>query len=424
MDKLLIVNVFFAPQSFGGATVVAENLARELALKQGWQVTIVTTFNNGALAPYTLMRYQTQGLDVIAVNVPDATLNDEERYTNPKFTAAFANIVSALSPDVAHVHCIQNMGSGIIDALAGQQVPTAVTIHDCWWICERQFMINSHNKYCYQRKIDYNVCRFCVPEVDKAQRRAQILMKSLARSQMFLFPSRFQKNLHIENGLPEHQCRVNKNGVVLPGEHYAKSRPQSRRTKVRFGFVGGPGPIKGGELIEKALGAIEDTGYEMVVVDAATNLGRSWKGGLNWDIPGKLTIVPGYTQETMDRFFSKIDVLLFPSQWKESFGLTVREALARDVWVIATDGGGTVEDCVDGVNSTIIPLVNDHGPLQKAVEDCLKRDDWNTYQNPKKANIWGIEKQAEHLSGFLRELISEPRAVNSAPTSRQTEPES
>jgi len=64
-------------------------------------------------------------------------------------------------------------------------------------------------------------------------------------------------------------------------------------------------------------------------------------------VRGKLSIVPAYTQDGMDDFFAGIDVLLFPSQWKKSFGLTVRVALARDVWVIATEGGGPAEAIMD-----------------------------------------------------------------------------
>ena len=45
----------------------------------------------------------------------------------------------------------------------------------------------------------------------------------------------------------------------------------------------------------------------------------------------------------MDAFYAGIDVLLFMSQWKETFGLTIREALARGISVIQTDSGGTTE---------------------------------------------------------------------------------
>jgi glycosyltransferase involved in cell wall biosynthesis len=107
----------------------------------------------------------------------------------------------------------------------------------------------------------------------------------------------------------------------------------------------------------------------------------------------------------MDAFFSEIDVLLFPSQWKESFGLSVREALARDVWVIATDAGGVVEDCIDGTNATIIPMVPDHRPLKAAIEGVFDTLSPATYQNPAKAGIVGLDQQAAELSRYLGGLI-------------------
>ena len=114
------------------------------------------------------------------------------------------------------------------------------------------------------------------------------------------------------------------------------------------------------------------TNYELKVVDAAKNSGGTWTFH-DWVIPGKMTVAPPYTRRTMDEFFGGLDVLLFPSQWKESFGLTVREAFARDVWVIATDAGGVVEDCVHGTNATVIPMDGSSHGLETAIRECLAR---------------------------------------------------
>jgi glycosyltransferase involved in cell wall biosynthesis len=116
--------------------------------------------------------------------------------------------------------------------------------------------------------------------------------------------------------------------------------------------------------------------------------------------------VPAYAQDTMDDFFAGIDVLLFPSQWKESFGLTVREALARDVWVILTDSGGAVEDVVDGENGTIIPITDDEGPLRAAVMQVLanpKRLDG--YANRHKGRIATFDTQADELHRMLLDVV-------------------
>ena len=112
-----------------------------------------------------------------------------------------------------------------------------------------------------------------------------------------------------------------------------------------------------------------------------------------------MRILPAFTQDTMDDFYKHIDVLLFPSQWKESFGLTVREALVRNIWIISTDGGGTTEDLVDGENATIIPISSNIQHLMKAIFQCLDKD-FSDYENPYVEDIITYQKQAEQLYNF------------------------
>ena len=61
--------------------------------------------------------------------------------------------------------------------------------------------------------------------------------------------------------------------------------------------------------------------YTLQVVDSAQNLGTTWQSSEEWQGDVKIDFVPAYSQHTMDEFFSGIDVLLFPSQWKESLSL-------------------------------------------------------------------------------------------------------
>jgi O-antigen biosynthesis protein len=98
-------------------------------------------------------------------------------------------------------------------------------------------------------------------------------------------------------------------------------------------------------------------------------------------------------------------VLLFPTQWKESFGLTVREALARNVWVITTDAGGVVEDIKPGRNGYIIPFLDTGEALKQAVIDTLEH--FNTAKPGHELALGSLEitffeEQAAELTNIFK----------------------
>ena len=403
MPTLLVVNVHFAPHSFGGATVVAENMAAELNENYGWRIVVITTHQNPLAVPYAVSRYTTGNFDVFSIAVPDeGALNYEERYANAQVARVAESVIDRLSIDVAHIHSIQSMGVGLIEALTQRSIPVATTVHDCWWLCERMFMIDVRGKYCHQNHIDMNVCRYCVPELNRTVERKQVLFDALNKSDILLFPSEFHRKLYLSNNFSSEKCLVNKNGVQLPKDRGDDAErglePTASPNPVRFGFVGGPGDIKGAPLIKKAFSDLPHSNYQLRLVDGAQNRGLTWAKRFDWKIPGELIIVPPYNRDNMDDFFASIDVLLFPSQWKESFGLTVREAISRGVWVIVTDAGGIVEDCIEGVNSSIVPMDGDYLPLKRAIEVILDAGKSPVVQD---RTVVSISQQASELHEIL-----------------------
>ena len=91
----------------------------------------------------------------------------------------------------------------------------------------------------------------------------------------------------------------------------------------------------------------------------------------------------------------------------------MREALIRDVWVIATDAGGAVEDLVPGENGDIIPISNDSAYLRKSIEKIVEnRDFLRDYSNPYKDRIRTFDEQADELLAYLKSLIR--RSVTAA----------
>jgi glycosyltransferase involved in cell wall biosynthesis len=299
---------------------------------------------------------------------------------------------------VVHLNAVQMMSGRLADACRARGVPYVITLHDPWWLCARQFMVRPDNTYCFQREIDLRVCEACVQGARHIRQRAVQLRDALDGAALLISPSEAHRGLYLAQGIEPARIVVAPNGVRLP----ERAVPRTRGKSLRFGFVGGREPVKGAVQVQDAFKALTRSDWELVLVDHTLNLGFSSVDASHWRMQGTVRIVPAYTQATMDDFFAGIDVLLFPSQWKESFGLTVREALARDVWVITTDGGGPADAVRDGVNGTIIPLDGQHAGLQRAVEDLLASPDRiRGFRNPFKQDIIGYDAQAVHLHGLL-----------------------
>ncbi|WP_250492656.1 class I SAM-dependent methyltransferase [Caballeronia sp. GAWG1-1] len=414
--RVLGVNVYFEPRSFGGATIIAEAMASRINATADMEYFMFTSLPTSQVKAYTLVRYEAHAGGVFGMGLP-VEGDPAYGFENPKSVSSFREAVRAVRPDVVHLHSIQGIGASIAEVCQDEKIPYVVTLHDAWWICGRQFMITGERRYCFQRKIDLNVCSTCVDDAGLNTYRQFRLHDILKSASMLLAPSEFFVGLYTENGFDPAKIVLNRNGIMAPAKWVAHT-PTSGRP-LRFGYVGGETSIKGSQLLKDAFKRLNRSDYELTVVDNASNLGLRTIEVHTWKVQGKLHVVPAYTQQTIDEFFGSIDVLLFPTQCKESFGMTVREALIRDVWVISTDAGGAVEDIVPGENGQIIPLNDDPAELVAAMTALLDdRRRLEGYQNPYKDKIRVFDEQATELHALLKsvtECAEQPLVAGTSP---------
>ncbi len=95
----------------------------------------------------------------------------------------------------------------------------------------------------------------------------------------------------IRSELPANQLQTNRNGIRLPDP--AWTRP-AYRGPVRFGFVGGIGPLKRSNLIIEALRDLPRGDYVLTLVDSITI--RGWRGmsRRDWPVRGEVRILTGF----------------------------------------------------------------------------------------------------------------------------------
>lgn len=366
--RILVVNARYWPDSFGGATVIAENLAHGLS-SAGHEVVVFTATYDRRLPLHRLSRYAHGEIPVVAIRVAEDP-DTEHEYDHPEVTRRFSEVLGAVGPDVVHFHSLQSLGVGVVEEAQRVGVPTVVTLHDAWWLCERQFMVRQTGVACGQRAIRPEVCATCVPDAAAHEERQVRSLRVLNDCSAVLAPSTFWRDVMVASGVRADLAAVNANGVSRPGPGWRRT---SHSGPTRIGYVGGTSEVKGYRVLLEALKILPADSFELVVADSATNVGHTGTTRADWPIAARTTIVPGYTQDTRDTFFDSIDVLVFPSQSEESYGLTAREAVVRGVWPVVTDVGGLADHLVDGRNATVVPRAGGARALADALAANLGR---------------------------------------------------
>jgi len=405
--NILMVNVLFSPISFGGATIVVEELSKLINQHNDFELTIFTGFfdSKGAkIFEYDIVRYESDSLPIISIKFPDMT--KELEYKNEKMMVVFDDILKTIQPDLVHFHSIQQLSASIVQSCIKKQIPYFITLHDMWWLCEKQFMVMENNKYCFQKKINPLFCiENCTKNENFTNNRLEYLRPFLESAEFLITPSSFHKNMYVANQLNPDKIKVNKNGILFPANNFTKV--PSLSANIRFAYLGGNAVHKGYNVIKNIFESIDNTNYDLTIVDLHKKLGHSSIFTSDWKINGNLIISNGYeySQKGLDDFFASIDVLLFPSQWKESFGLTVREALVRDVWIISTDSGGVVEDIVEGVNGNVVEIEDQEALRKKIIEILNKENFIKKYKNPEKDKVRNYKQQADELIDYYYDVL-------------------
>ena len=397
---ILLVNVFFAPFSYGGATVVAEQVAHALIRQGGTRVSAVSLISRSDLAAYTVLKADKDGIPNYLINMPSGR-DYSQMYDNPQVTQVLAGLIDSLAPDVMHVHCVQEIGAGIFEMAREKAVPTVLSVHDFWWICDRQFMIRVDERYCAQNPVQIENCRACVEDFDAAKARFERLSAMGGLADLVTYPSRFARDLSEASGFAPGKGVVWENGVSLPDDGFfdAQAARRAADPRLSFGFVGGPSQIKGWPIIRRAFAGLTRRDFRGLVVEGSLD-GSWWAGHDLSPLPGEWQIYPRFTQAEMDAFYAQIDVLLFMSQWKETFGLAIREALARGIQVIQTDSGGTVEHGAV-IPEALIPIGAGPEVLQPQLEATLERGYAGTEPHP----VTSFDDQARAFSELMDRVL-------------------
>ena len=346
--RLLVVNVFFPPQTIGGATRVVRDNVDHLLDHAGNRFEIAAAASDEWALPAGASRVDSyRGLPVFRIATPLAPGMDWRPY-DPETGAVFDGVLERFAPDLVHFHCVQRLSASVVDAARARRIPHLVTVHDGWWLSDYQFLLDGDG---LARPPSGDPLRGRPPPgIDRlaSLARRRRLAATLGGANRVVAVSETFAALYRAAGIAGTIAVPNGVPPLVPAPRVPN--PDGR---VRLGHLGGRSTHKGATLVEAVLRAGRFARLHLTIVDLA--YGPEYRRDEVWGAT-PVTVIGRRPEAAMPALYAGLDVLLAPSLWPESFGLVAREARSLGLWVVASDRGAMAEDVTEGEDGFVIDV--------------------------------------------------------------------
>jgi glycosyltransferase involved in cell wall biosynthesis len=395
-----VASAHYPPNFTSGGTLQPRRLARGLR-DRGHDVSVFAGWLGDRAPLSTWDDVDETGLPIRWIaTTPWTAWDDPRNFDNPDVTAAFAAHLAEARPEIVHLHSIQTLGVGLLEAARDAGARVVVTMHDFWWTCQRQFLVDRDFHPCSE-VVDLGGCA-CEQGRPALERRNARLAEALGAADLVLAPSRSAAALLVANGVADGRVEVDENGM-----DEVPVRPLHRPGDgLRFLFTGGPDPMKGWPVLRQAAAQLAGVGGWTL---DAYGFGPEHEDELPAGAP--VVLHPAYAPEDADAVFGAADVLVIPSVMRESHSLVTREALRRGLPVVTSACVGPEEVVEDGVNGLVVPA-DDPTSLARAMEQLAGDVDRLDAMAVAAVTvpIRTIEDQVLGLESRYRSLVAEPPA--------------
>ncbi len=367
--RIAIVSAHYPPNFVSGGTLVPERLAKTLAARGHEVFVFAGEITEGE--PDLLTRVERiDGIDITWVSVADRLRWDDDRnFESPQIQIRFADFLRRVRPEVVHLHTLQGLGASLVTTASVTGAAVVVTMHDMWWWCSRQFLVEENLRPC-TTVVGCGVCP-CAKDNDWLRTRNAGLAAHLSMADLVLAPSTPMLTLLAANGVDPDRLAVDENPAPESVRRAGSGTADGTAGKpgdapllspasvdpVRFVFAGGPFPVKGGPLALQAARLLDGLpGWTFDLYGLGTSRGQGvLRARRRGRLPTAVRVLPRYEPDRAADVLAGYDVLVLSSVMLESYSLLTREALAAGCVVITGDNPGPVEAVQHGVNGLVVP---------------------------------------------------------------------
>jgi len=416
--RILLTTHAFLPDSVAGVEVYTARLAKAL-MGLGHTARVVTAVHDLAAEPYSVRRRNVGPLDVVEIVNTHSEGTLEATYRNTAIDRILHELILEFRPDCLHAQHLLNLSSGLLASASSLRLPIFLTLHDYWLSCPRDGLrMRENGGLCVS--VDHGTCASCLADSPylppplqrgatqalrlaglgrllhvsrrvwprttlrilsalrhtRPARLSQIsaeldqrddhLRGRVATATAILAPTRFARDRAIEWGASEDRVRVLPLGAITGPTQSREAAPRRR-----FAYLGTVAPHKGLHVLIEALMGLSKRDWSLDIIGNAginpSYTARLRKLAQNDQRIRFLGSVPPSEHQSL---WPSIDVLVLPSLWWENSPLSILEALAAGIPVVASRTGGVPEILPPGAGALVPP--GDAEALRAALADVLE----------------------------------------------------
>lgn len=357
--KILFVVHQYLPRHRAGTEVYTHSLAKELARRHQVLVYCHEPTLDGGTVPATEEIYDGVPVRRVAAFVgrpPSPWRAFLWSYRNPRIAQDYLATLETWRPDVVHVQHLKDLSVSILGETARRGIPLVMTLHDYWALCPNAQCVRpagaicqgTHGRLecalCAAERLGQPALRLAAPALAPlfwARQRA--IRRGLGHVHRFIAPSAFLRARYSAAGYPEDKILQWENGLDLERIQPALAEPRPA-FRGHYAYIGSLAWQKGVHVLVEAFRRLGDTGAQLKVwgnpatfPDYARRL-EQLAAGCPWiSFPGELD------ETRIGEALAWADYLVVPSLWWENSPVTIQEAYAAGVPVIASNLGALAE---------------------------------------------------------------------------------
>ena len=398
--RVLIVVHGYPPQAQGGSEIYAEAHAQTLRRHFDDEVLVLTREADPASAEYAVRDHEHNGIRVVRINNTFKNAHGfVDTYVDDTIDSLAGETIDAFRPDVAHIHHLTCLSTGVVGQLAERRIPQLMTLHDYWLICHRGQFLDVHYEPCGNS--DSAVAAMCTECLEPgmhnraaytgaravraltrhapaaadllrrsrtaltswlpadvapfAERRTSHMRRVCDQIAHFIAPSRYLRDRFVAFGISRDRISVSDYG--FDAAPFLKTRTARSHNTLRVGFLGSLMISKGPHVLLEAAARLPIDALSVTVYGAHTAYhgDDSYRDRLEPLLARPNVILRGpLAHEQVPDALASLDVLVVPSIWPENSPLVIHEAFLAGVPVIASNTGGIPELITHDVNGLLV----------------------------------------------------------------------